>query len=1158
MTFSELSGEIDTLYIASESVVLKWAATNEIIDSSLYKVFAKTFAWNIDSLSLLQKRPKSADAANPRFLLSYRIYRFNWNESYSHLDSTLMQQSINGDYIGFDFSPYEPVDNLTDFQGLDYSGSFSRGVSFGNAQNLVLNSQFNLQLAGKIGNDIEILAAITDQNIPLQPEGNTQQLQEFDKIFIQLKKDNNKLIAGDYELAKPNSYFMNYFKKLQGATFTNLTEVGKKKNILNTRVSGAIARGKFARNTIPQQEGNQGPYRLRGNNGERFIIIESGTEKVYLDGQLLKRGLEEDYVIDYNQADVTFTTNRLITKDTRIIVEFEYSDQNFLRSSYSFDSEYKVKKGRLYFNLFSEQDSKSSGNIQDLDSLQLAAIRESGNNVNNVFAPGIDTVETFDEFQVKYKLIDTTYQVFQNGVSLLIQDTILVYSTNPDSAKYVSSWTDLGAGNGDYILDASIPANGRAYRWITPDELGNHQGQFAPLIKLNVPNQQQLYTMGMEWEVGKNSVVQIEGAMSNNDLNRLSKEGNSQNQGFAAMARYAFKKKTKKNWTIETNLQYEWTQDRFKALNPYRNAEFNRDWNIANSSSSNSTTNTNGVVSKAEEQVASAGFALKFKNIGLIQYDIKAFRQQDTYNGLKHEARSRWQKNGFVADIQASFLSSDGEREESEFFRPKGDISKTFKKLNNLRIGVYAEREKNSRFIPETDSLNSNSFYYDLLKFYIKSDESKSFGLGANYSQRYDFAPSIDKFQQSTYATDINVNGYWRVKSKSQLKWNLTYRQLEIEDPSLSEVDPQETFLGEIEHSMRLWKQVIRSTTNYQISSGQEPKIEYQYIPVAPGQGNYNWTDLNKDSTVQLDEIQEIAFSDQGNALRVTIFTDDFIRTNNVQLNQSFFLRAPSKWQKKKWLKIPSRLTGQSVLVISRRTRQGEGVSPWNPFQLEVADTSLVSTSSRIRNVLYYNQGHEKFELQTGWLDTRRKSALTSGFESRSTREQYVYTRWNLSTIFSLELRGTQGNRDNDSEFFDNRDYVLDYYKVEPKFTFQPSGKFKVSVAYKYEDSQNTISEAMETAMIHDFKLELGYRKGTKTKIDLSGTYSEIVFDGESNSPIELAMLQGLQNGRNYQWSLALNRSLTDNVVLNISYDGRRTGVARTVHIGRMLVRASF
>ena len=102
-------------------------------------------------------------------------------------------------------------------------------------------------MAGEIGDGIEVAAAITDENIPLQAEGNTQQLREFDKVFIRLRKGNNQLIAGDYELQRPKGYFMNYFKKLQGATFSNSIKLNDKSSITNS-ASAAVARGQFTRN----------------------------------------------------------------------------------------------------------------------------------------------------------------------------------------------------------------------------------------------------------------------------------------------------------------------------------------------------------------------------------------------------------------------------------------------------------------------------------------------------------------------------------------------------------------------------------------------------------------------------------------------------------------------------------------------------------------------------------------------------------------------------------------------------------------------------------------------------------------------------------------------------------------------------------------------
>ena len=192
-----------------------------------------------------------------------------------------------------------------------------------------MNSSFNLQIAGKLGEDTEIVAALTDENIPLQADGNTQQLNEFDKIYVQINRPNTMLKLGDYELASPAGYFSRYFKKLQGVTVEWGTPpspllrrggIGNRESFnlqqrtveskpsfipnrnietettppllkrgaggVHTQASAAIARGKFARNFITPQEGNQGPYRLQGNEGETFIIVLSGTEKVFIDGQL--------------------------------------------------------------------------------------------------------------------------------------------------------------------------------------------------------------------------------------------------------------------------------------------------------------------------------------------------------------------------------------------------------------------------------------------------------------------------------------------------------------------------------------------------------------------------------------------------------------------------------------------------------------------------------------------------------------------------------------------------------------------------------------------------------------------------------------------------------------------------------------------------------
>ena len=1082
-----------------------------------------------------------------RLKIDFRVLPYDLYKPYRHLDTAKIEIDNNGEYIGYIFSPYESQKGLIGFQGLDYNGSFARGISFGNNQNLVLNSSFNLQLAGNLGDDVEILAAISDNNIPLQPEGNTQQLQEFDKIFIQLKKGNSSLTAGDYELARPNSHFMNYFKKLKGATAENTWEINDKSSF-RTKTSVAIARGKFARNIVTSKEGNQGPYQLEGAEGERFIIVLAGTEKVFLDGELLKRGLEEDYIIDYNRADVLFTNKRLITKDSRLIIEFEYAVQNYTRSLYAVNTEYTTEKLRLYLNVYSEQDSKNSGGATDLDSLQKSILIEAGDNPDNATAPGIDSLQEFNQFRVSYKEIDTIY--ISNGVP----DTavIYIYSTNPDSARFSANFIEVSFGNGDYIIDNSTAANGRVYRWVAPDPIsGARQGNYNLGRKLIAPNKQALYTFGGAYQISKNSSILTEVAFSNNDLNRFSTIDSDDDTGIAVFSQFKNTKALgkKDNWTLDTQIGYEFVQKNFRALNPYRNAEFTRDWNISSQD-----------VEKAREQIGKGGFTITKKNLGSFSYEFSGFLRNSLYTGTKHFSRFNIKKDGFVFDLQGSLLNTDATDERSSFFRPKIDFSKTFKKLDNWKIGVYGEREKNDRFSNTSDTLSPQSFYYDLYKIYLESQQNENLSVGVNYKQRFDYAPVDKDFLQNTIAEEFNVNGNWKQSKASNLRWNLSYRKLTIADSSLTNLEPQETFLGRLEHSLSLFKGAIRSSTNYEIGSGQERKQEFQYLEVAPGEGVYTWIgDLNEDGVPQVNEIEEAVFQNDANIIRISIFTDEFIRTNNVSLNQSLRIDPRSLWyQKKGSKKFFSKFSIQSTLRIVRKTKQADDIAAWNPFQLNIADTSLVSTTSGIRNTLFFNQGDQKYDLQLGMFDNKNKVVLTTGFESRLNTEQFFKTRWNITKKISNIISFERGNRKNDSEFFNNRDYDIEFYRIEPQFTFLPAKNFRNILTYKFQNSENVLPKGGEKAIIHDFKLETTFNQSSKTSFRTSFSYVKINFDGMANSSLEFAMLEGLRNGENFLWDFSFDRRLAKSIQMVLSYEGRKSGVANIVHVGRAQVRATF
>ncbi len=1120
---------LDSLTIIPNSVAIFQNGIR--LDTSFYSILNTDIIWRKPVDSLLVVR--------------YRVFPLNLGKTYARIDTSQAQATADGDIL-ISYNPYaENQESLLDFKGLDYNGSFARGISFGNNQDLVLNSSFNLQLAGEIGDGIEILAAITDENIPIQPEGNTRQLQEFDRIFIQLKKNNSSLVAGDYDLKRPNSYFMNYFKRLQGASVSNSSQLGK--GTITSSGSIAISRGQFARNQIQQQEGNQGPYRLVGNQGELFIIILSGTEKVWLDGQLLQRGIEDDYIIDYNTGEITFTNKRLITKDSRIIIEFEYSDQNYLRSFYAGNVEYKQDKFRLYANIFNQSDSRTSTGGQNLSDAQKSILAQAGD--RPAIVPSFDTT-AFAPTRVLYK-IET---IVRPCGSL---DTILVYSTNPDSARYTARFSFVGTGRGNYMLDNTQIANERIYRFVHPDPTTcQPRGDYEPVIQLLAPKQQQLITFGGEYQLGKNAGFQTELAISNNDQNRFSDLDSSDDTGIAAYSSFKKSFQLDSLWSIDTDFGYEFVQQQFQPLNPYRNPEFLRDWSLANVQGV-------GSVTKATEHLGRGGFILKRADVGQLQYQFSGFFRDSLYNGNRHFGQVQLNRNGWDFNTEGSWLLADALGERNRFFRPKVHFSKIFQNLNNWKIGIYGEREKNERTLPMSDMLNQSSFYYDLYRIFLESPVSEKFSFSTKYQQREDFAPFGNEFIKSTIGNELNVNGSWNIKRTLNLAGNFTYRRLHLLNDLLVKDSQKEseTFLGRTDVNFTFWKGALRANNTYEIGSGQEPRVDFTFVKVRQGEGTHIWLDslYNNDGVIQPNEMEIAPFPDLADYVRVSTFTNDFIRANYVNLNSSLLLTPKAVWfDKKGFRNFLSKFSTQSTLIINRKTLDNAGISPWNPFQLNVADTSLVSVSSNIRNILFFNRANPKYDLQIGNSILSNKFVQTSGFESRRNTEQFFRSRLNATKSISAQLNLTRSERLSDSQFFDNRDFNILSWQIEPQGTWLPSRDFRAIVSYKLQTDRNTFSDHPAEARQNNLSLEMTWNRSTSTSIRLRCSLVDIAFEGTPSSPVGFAILNGLQPGKNFLWNLSLDRQLSRNLRLNLSYEGRKTGEARVVHVGRAQVAAVF
>ncbi|MEP7168155.1 MAG: hypothetical protein ABI855_02170, partial [Bacteroidota bacterium] len=973
------------------------------------------------------------------------------------------------------------------------------------------------------------------------PEGNTQQLNDFDKVFIQLSKNKSKLIAGDFELTRPESYFMNFNKKGQGGVFS--TEFGLNKSIINpsvmrTTLSASVSKGKFARNVFNGIEANQGPYRLIGAQNESFIIILSGSEKVFIDGVQMTRGQEYDYVIDYNAAQITFSTRQLITKDKRIVVEFQYSDKNYARSLIYFNDEVENKKLKVKLNVYSEQDSKNQPLLQDLSNDQKRFLAGIGDSVNRALSPNVDSI-AFDINEVLYQKRDSV----NNGITY----PIYIYSTDSSVAHYRLGFSLVGQNIGNYN-QITTSANGRVFQWVAPVN-GVPQGAYEPVTLLITPRQQQLVTLGADYKISNNSIATVEGALSNYNVNLFSKADKRNDVGYAVNAgvlkTFNLNTDTIRGWKFNSGIKYEHVDKHFVPIETFRPVEFNRDWNLTNLSIDE---NENG---------GSILLGLNKMNEQVLNYQVKTFLKGAEYRGLINALNGLFNYKTFRFAFDGSYLQTSGTLSKTNFLRSHGDLSKIlFKKII---AGVKFEQEQNKLFDVNSDSLKSGSYTYDQGQFYIGNSDTVKTKYRADYSRRYDYAARNNSFWKSTIADNTSASVEFNKNPNSRLSTSAAYRNLQIVDTLLTTQKKENSILGKIEYNLSLFKGAIVSTSYYEAGIGQEPKLEFSYVKVADGTGVYTFNDYNNDGVLQLNEFEVAAFKDQANYIRVFTPTNDFVKTHTNQLNQVLNITPMAILkQDKKFTKFISRFANQFSMRVDNKTLESNLLKSLNPFLGNVADTELVSTNTSYRNTFFYNRSSNVYGLDGTYEDNRSKTLLTNGFDSRITREVNGNARWNINKTFSVNEFGEKGEKKSTSEFFSMNNYFIKYYSTESKFNFQPGSVFRASLIYEYKYKRNTIGDIKERTIQNKFGTELRYSSVKRGVISAKIDFINIKYNAEENSSIAYEMLEGLRKGANITWNVSIERNISGNVQLSLSYDGRKSEGAPPVHTGSVQVRAFF
>jgi hypothetical protein len=1179
---------LDTLSIIPGKVTLK-ERNGVMMDSSKYKIDC------VNALLILA--PRNTSKGKDSLLISYSVFPYYFSKTYQHKDIRRIQNNQYGEPYTYIIDKNKDVDFFKT-EGLSKSGSISRGISFGNKQDVVLNSNLNLQLAGKLNDNMDILLAATDQNIPIQPEGNTQQLQEFDKIFIQIGlkelplKGKTTITAGDFQIGKPAGYFMNFNKKLQGLGVE--TGVQNLKSVsMTAKAHMAVSKGKFAKNAslessdgntfnAQKQERNQGPYKLHGAENEQYIIVLAGTETVYLEGKLLERGQEHDYVIDYNMAEIIFTPKNIITKDKRIIVEFQYSDKNYARSLLHAGTEYGTKWVKARINIYSEQDNKNHPLQQKLETPQKFLLATIGDSLQQAITLSADSV-AFNNTEALYHKMDSTKGSFSfRG--------IYVYSTDSSKAHYRITFSYVGANKGNYIVQPSS-ANSKVYQWVMPDTLTHRlNGSYEPVTLLITPKQKQMVAAGADFILSKNSRLNIEGAASNYNINTFSDRDKINDKGFAGKLNWDSKtilsrfssssslsgaeadslpssrnpssesnpkrspKPQEAYFTLLTNINYEYVQKTFSPIERFREVEFERNWNLVNT------------LQSGDQHIFGGKIGLA-KRDNLILYDYNSFLEGGFYQGTRHGANINLGTNGFILSSANSYLTSKNQIHNTRFLRHNASLSKEFKIQNSkFKLGIREQQEQNLIKEQFTDLLTTGSVRFAEMEPYLEFKDSANNRYTVNYKQRTDYAlkiPGKPTLYKSTYAETFGAGIELMSHTSSQFRITGSYRSLKILDTTLTIQKPENTAIGRMEYNFSLCKGFFSSNSFYEVGSGLELKKAFIFLEVAPGQGVFVWNkDYNGNGIKDLNEFEVSPFPNEANYIKVWIPTDEYISTYTNQFSEVFSIKPAATWNNKKRIqKIASRFMNQTAYRTDRKTTNHDLAVAYNPFLSDTRDNTLVTLNSSLRNTLYFNQADAVFGMDFTWQDVRNKTLLVNDTTYRVQTTRETKAHWNLNRQWTIQCAYKNGIKQNNSRFFPTRNYNIVYFEIEPQINFQSTASFRTALTYKYSEKENTLvtgSNPYAKATSQNFGGELKYNALNKGSLTMKLNFILITFNDAENSPLSYEMLEGLSTGKNYTWGVGYNRTLANNIQLTLSYDGRQSPRVKTIHTANVQVRAYF
>ncbi|MBN1352288.1 hypothetical protein JXJ21_23025 [candidate division KSB1 bacterium] len=996
---------------------------------------------------------------------------------------------------------------------LQKSGSIIRGISIGTNQGLKLDSGLRMQVSGRVADKLEIIAALTDQNTPIQPEGNTQTLQEIDKVFVQIKSERFNATLGDYQLRFDGTEFGRYDRKLQGAMAT--AALGD----FETTVSGAVSRGQYFTNQFMGQEGNQGPYQLRGERGQTDIIVIAGTERIWIDGELMTRGENNDYTIEYSNGQITFTRQRLITSDSRITVDFQYSDQKFRRNLYSARSKALLWSDKLSMQVIMLHEADDKDNPLDfiLSDATQEQLREAGDSMDSAY---VSSARFVGENQGNYIQKD----------SLGIQ---FYQYAGQNKGDYAVSFSYVGYGKGDYKL-----VEIGKYTFV-----GSGNGSYIAKILLTPARSNDLIDFGIGFSPTPAFAVESEIALSRLDLNTYSSMDDADNQGFAYNLNLGIKpQRIRYLGKFELDGKFRYVNPRFQQIDRTTEVEYNRRWDLETS-----TTNQEQVqelrlgYAPWESLTLKSGFGRIDKQNA---FHSRRWDFQTALNSPKLPGAT-YRLEKINSENPASSRSGNWERQKAggnyEFWKLRPEL--LFE--SEIKQDVFADTFK-------------TGFRFQEIGGGLAFSPWEKLNLSAFGKKRADDEVQASGFAAKSTATTQQYK--LSVNHLGSFSGDMTYTHRNKHFVASQEPD-QRTDLAELNAGYAVFAKAVSSQWHYQISNTQTSKRERVPRKVEEGEGNYRYDP----------ELNEFVPDPLGDYVLFVMNTDIFIPIIELKASTTWRIKPANLFGKKKsrsvesagfWQNLLDNISGETMIRLEEKTQEDD-VSAIYGLQISKFQNyeKTIYGANYLRQDIHFISEDQRFSLR---LRLQRQDEMNNqyleGGQSLYRLDRTARINWKLSDRLSTQINliNLQNRREFHFPGRKNRDVLSNEVTLDQ--SYRPKSALELALKSRVGRDVDRFPETPLIAYLFALlpRVNCSFRGKGRLLAELDWSLVKTSED-DANAVLPYEMAGGNQVGQSWRWSITFNYRLSRNIQTSFSYTGRNEPYRPDIiHLGRAEMQAFF